>query len=86
MHPCVIQVNADCIVTGDPPCNVHYFHMFPREDIQTRSFHCPIEDGTAVDKTAAVKLSDGVLLLLFCVESFWWNGVTSDNWESKFWL
>jgi len=51
MHPCVVQVNADCSFTGDPPRNVHYFHMFPREDIQTRSFHCPVEDGAAVDKT-----------------------------------
>lgn len=54
------------LVTHD----VHYFHMFPREDIQRGSFHRPIEDGTAVTRVAALKVSDGVFLLLLCVERF----------------
>jgi len=70
MHPCVVLVNANCSVTGDPPHNLLCFRMYPREDIQRGSFHCPVEHGTAVMRLAALKLSDGVFLLLFCVESF----------------
>jgi len=53
MHPCVIRVNANRGVTGDPPRNLHYFHMFPREDIQRGLCHCAVEDGTAVIGLAA---------------------------------
>ena len=35
--------------------NMHYFHVFLREDIQTGSFHCPVEDGAAADKSGCTE-------------------------------